>query len=212
MTTKDPNFIDFDSPLEITGNARPHWNQYEKMQFVTFRLNDSIAASMRNQLIMYIESFKRLHPEPWDPDTWILYRKDISSNTEHLLHAGYGKCYLRNSKVRDIIAEALQYGNMQDYYLYAYVIMPNHLHILLQPIGDLSLAFIIRRMKSFTAKKINVTLNRRGTLWQRSYFDRMPRNKDDFTHILDYIQHNPEQLPPQDYTLYFDHSLIGQIL
>ena len=61
----------------------------------------------------------------------------------------------------------LRHFDRDRYLLDAYVVMPNHVHALVEPIGQHSMADILRSWKSFTANAINRALDRRGTVWMR---------------------------------------------
>jgi len=77
------------------------------------------------------------------------------------------------------------------YVLDAYVIMPDHVHLLIRPLSDWQLSEILQGLKGFTARKINMELGRRGRFWQRENFDHMIRDEDDFLDKLRYIHDNP---------------------
>ena len=72
-----------------------------------------------------------------------------------------------------------------------WVVMPNHVHILLTPNNGYSLSEIIHSIKSYTAKEANSILSRRGEFWQADYFDRFIRNKKHFDSAKQYIEYNP---------------------
>src|ERR1700687_4369077 len=74
---------------------------------------------------------------------------------------------------RDLIAAELNHKHEQRYELYAYVIMNDHVHVLLRPLDDQPLEKIIHSWKSFTAHTMQRRHRRRGRLWQDEYFDRI---------------------------------------
>jgi putative transposase len=55
--------------------------------------------------------------------------------------------------------------------------MPNHVHIVIEMIGDHSLSKVVWSWKSFTAKQANAALQRSGVFWDVDYFDRYMRNE-----------------------------------
>lgn len=73
----------------------------------------------------------------------------------------------------------------------AFVVMPDHLHWLLQLTGDRSLSVCVNTMKSFAARAINKRSGRQGRLWQRGFFDRAIRRDEDLVTIARYIVANP---------------------
>ena len=72
-----------------------------------------------------------------------------------------------------------------------YVIMPNHIHLLISNLtgghGDppLRIYDVVGRFKSFTTHQYG------KTLWQRSFYDHVIRNRNDYNEIWEYIENNP---------------------
>lgn len=88
----DSPYLDKSKIIAIhDGSNLPHWNQPEKIQFVSFRLNDSLPQNKIIELRNLIYEFKKDHPEPWDVETKKLYRNIIGKEDERLLDAGYGR-------------------------------------------------------------------------------------------------------------------------
>jgi len=90
--------------------------------------------------------------------------------------------------------------------------MPNHVHALFVQNPEHPLEELIRSWKTFTARSINRLLERSGSLWQRSYFDRLVRNEKHFRNCVRYIRCNPERarLIAGEYILY-ESDLAGEI-
>ena len=72
-----------------------------------------------------------------------------------------------------------------------YVIMPNHVHLLVTPRLGFSLSNILQAWKGFTAKEINKRLGTKGTKWLDESFDHIVRNSHQLVHFQDYIRQNP---------------------
>ena len=83
----------------------------------------------------------------------------------------------------------------------AHVVMPNHVHLLLSPIGDDEVVKSIGSVKQFSANAINKRLGRRGNVWQRNVFDRLVRDIQGFEACVNYINQNPCNLRPDQYTI-----------
>jgi len=77
-----------------------------------------------------------------------------------------------------------------DFCIYAYVVMPNHLHLLLWP-DKLPLIRIMRDLKSRTGYAIAQSRKTSGSIWQPRYFDNIIRRVKYFWEKLDYIHENP---------------------
>jgi REP element-mobilizing transposase RayT len=86
---------------------------------------------------------------------------------------------------------AIRYFNNQRYELFAWTIMPNHVHVLLKLLGDFALSSIIHSWRSFTAREANRILVREGEFWQREYFDVVVKSERQLEFYLRYILNNP---------------------
>jgi putative transposase len=69
----------------------------------------------------------------------------------------------------------------------AWVIMPDHLHWLLDLIGEKSLTCIMKLLKGRSAQRINMYLMRKGVIWSRAYHDHALRREEDIKEIARYI-------------------------
>jgi len=79
---------------------------------------------------------------------------------------------------------------MGHYELHSWVIMPNHVHLLLTP--QVSVSKLLGSLKAVTAKRANRLLQRSGQpFWQDESFDRLVRNGEEFRRIQRYIENNP---------------------
>jgi putative transposase len=90
-----------------------------------------------------------------------------------------------------MVSEQLQVTDSQGLCsLHAYVVMPNHVHVLWTP--QVSLPELVRRVKGPSARSANALLARTGKpFWQEEYFDRLVRNDAEFAKIRRYIEWNP---------------------
>ncbi|MGX3021292.1 REP-associated tyrosine transposase [Ursidibacter sp. B-7004-1] len=76
-----------------------------------------------------------------------------------------------------------------------YVIMPNHLHFIWFNQDNVLLSDLVRKLKGITAKKYREMMNNQiyESLWQRSFYEHIIRNEEDFLRIWEYIENNPLQ-------------------
>jgi REP element-mobilizing transposase RayT len=170
-----------DSPLGWHSRGYlPHFDGGELAQFITFRLHDSLP---REVLIRWKEELK-LQPSPYAQS---VMRKRV----EVFLDQGHGECYLRSHDVGQMVQHALLFHDQVKYRLSAWVIMPNHVHLLCTPMHSHSLAEIMHSIKSFTSNEANRMLSRKGRFWQKEYFDRYIRNARQFVRTVNYIENNP---------------------
>ena len=199
-------FMERDKYINITGSTLPHWHQDNKVQFVTFRLADSLPQVKLAELSDFKEEWLRSHPEPWDQATQEEYDHIIRKKVDKWLDQGYGECILQSEDIRKIVVDALLFYHGKRYMLHHFVIMPNHVHLLITPIGDDTVMKSIGSVKQFTANAINKLLGRSGEVWQRNVFDRMVRDADNYEKYVQYINQNPRNLLPDCYTLGGDAS------
>lgn len=102
----------------------------------------------------------------------------------------YGSCLLADPVAAAIVENSLWFLNdTKAIRLHAYVIMPNHVHILAQFHTDLG--DVCRRLKTFTNHQINRELGHSGKFWQRDYFDQLVENETAFSAAKLYIEQNP---------------------
>ncbi|PYU03561.1 MAG: hypothetical protein DMG33_16465 [Acidobacteria bacterium] len=91
---------------------------------------------------------------------------------------------------RDLVLETLsELRGPDDFALFAYIIMPDHAHLLLWP-RSVSLVRILRDLKSKTGFGLAKSRHTRGPIWQHSYFDFICRRARDFGEKLNYIHRN----------------------
>lgn len=90
-----------------------------------------------------------------------------------------------------MVEDALLHFDGERYRLLAWVIMPNHVHVLAETLPVYRLGDIVHSWKSFTAKEANRILGRMGPLWQEEYFDRFIRDDDHLRETIRYIEQNP---------------------
>jgi putative DNA methylase len=143
---------------------------------ITFRLADALPVEKLAEL----EDDPRYRTEPQR-------RRRI----EAYLDAGYGSCHLSDPRVAQVVEGALQHFDGQRYRLLAWVVMPNHVHALIETFPDYAVSVVVHSWKSFTANVANRLLTRRGAFWQVECFDRAIRDADHLRTAIDYIEGNP---------------------
>lgn len=158
----------------------PHFDGGSIPQSITFRLVDSLPTV---QLRKWESELKALRFQEAETER----RRRI----EEYLDKGNGEVWLSQISIAKLVEQALLCFDGQRYCLHAWVIMPNHVHVLITPQPGNELSQILHSWKSFTAKKANGLLGRTGAFWQEEYFDRFVRNEKHFEDALKYIEFNP---------------------
>lgn len=152
----------------------PHIDGSELYQFITFRLFDSLPKSVL---------------EKWMKEGIAdsLMRKRI----ERYLDSGYGACWLKDPAIAKIVRDSIFYFAGERYKLISWVIMPNHVHLLLALRENEHLPEILHSIKSYSAQKANQSLGRKGQFWMHESFDRYIRDLRHYTAVIRYIENNP---------------------
>ena len=168
-----------------------HWDQEKKFFFVTFRLADSIPQEILRRLREKRDIWLTLHPKPWDCIVEAEYYKKFHFPLEKFLDAGFGSCILREARICRIVHDSLRHFDGQRYDLFCFVIMPNHVHVLLRTRQQFNLSEILFSWKSFSAHAINRVLRTCGRVWQAESWDRIIRSRAHFDRVFKYILDNP---------------------
>jgi REP element-mobilizing transposase RayT len=153
----------------------PHRDEPGLTQMVTFHMADSFPASLRSewQALVEIE----------DND---VRRKQLQA----YLDKGRGECPLRQPRLAELVEGALRFYHGKDYELRAWVVMPNHVHVLFAA-GKKSMGQIIGDWKEYTAREANKLLKRRGQFWAADYWDTFMRNSNHELQARNYAERNP---------------------
>jgi primosomal protein N' len=184
-------FFNKDTEVHKHSGWLPHWRQSQKMYFVTFRLNDSVAQDQLRAWSAEKQIWESYHPKPWNENTWAEYHERFTKQMEQWLDSAYGSCVLRQPEMGALVENALRHFDGTRYQLGEYVIMPNHVHVLVRPAEGQSLESILHSWKSFTAKQANIILKTSGVFWRDEYFDHLVRSSTQYEKFCVYIRENP---------------------
>jgi REP element-mobilizing transposase RayT len=154
-------------------------------QHVTFHLADSLPKAVLQRLEAELGQLpvnKRSAERRKRLDAW--------------MDAGHGSCLLGDPVIAAETQAALLSFHLQRYRLFAWVVMPNHVHVLFHPLDDWTVAKIVASWKKFTARKITDFLLQAGKeprtpIWHREYWDRYIRDEGHFAQAIEYILLNP---------------------
>lgn len=192
-----PDFLHPDRDIEKHGDDLPHWQQGEAMQFVTFRLGDALPASRIRQWKEQRANWLSTYPKPWDAATEGEYHRRFSMALEYWLDEGCGSCLLKGPNARQVLAESLMRFQNERVIHEAWVIMPNHVHLLFKPLVPIEK--LIQAWKAYSSLNIG-----KGPIWQRNYRDTLIRDQDHFIRVVRYIRNNPvkARLPDNQFSLW----------
>lgn len=161
----------------------PHLEQ-KPVQVITFRLADSVPKEVVGQ---------------WKHELEI--DRDVSQLDKRMIHlrklidqyedAGYGNCYLKDDNIAKLMEETLFYYDRKHYQLIRWCIMPNHVHVMIEPKESYTLSTILKEWKSYTSHGAKKILGITGTFWMKEYFDRYVRDMNHYKNAIAYIDANP---------------------
>lgn len=156
----------------------PHWHPDGVPIFLTWRLFGSLPPSLQSTARIgcatahFEQQFKQLDSALDKPRS--------------------GPLWLADPAIASSVNAAVHFGarNLNFYELHAFVIMPNHVHLLITP--RVPLPRITNGLKGVTARDANVILHRRGRhFWQDESFDHWVRSPAQLESIRTYIEYNP---------------------
>jgi type I restriction enzyme R subunit/putative DNA methylase len=150
----------------------PHWHPDHVPVFVTWRLWGSLPVSR-----------EKIQHSPGR--AFVARDRVLDRDTR-------GPQWIEDGRIAGHLAETLEAGDLERsfYRLCAWVIMPNHVHLLVLPKRPLPV--ITRWLKGSSARRANQLLARTGQpFWQDESFDHWVRSTREFDKIRRYIEHNP---------------------
>jgi REP element-mobilizing transposase RayT len=147
------------------------------------------------------DSWRKENPEPWNVAQKIDYKIRFGERIHEWLDAGYGSCLLKFSEVRAIAQECLLRFDGDRMKVHAAVIMPNHVHALIQPLKGHELSKLLKGIKGTSARLINKLLSRSGYVWMDESYDHIVRDREEYAWFCKYICENPVKagLWPEQY-------------
>ena len=158
----------------------PHRDKPGLLQMITYHLADSLPAELVEKFKMEIQCLQQKKQNTQ-------YRKKI----ENWIDAGCGSCILKNPQIAQLVYDNFTFYNGKRYDLISWVIMPNHIHVLIYAYEGVALSKIIQSWKGYTGKKINEILKISGRVWHREYWDRYIRDEKHYNSTIKYIEQNP---------------------
>jgi REP element-mobilizing transposase RayT len=181
----------------------PHVKREGAVYFVTMRLADSLPKEVLMKFLgEKAERLRRLdieraHQEKTGKtrpigDTEEAINRDYYRNVERYLDKGLGECVLNRLEIAAVVAGAIRFFDGQRYRLHAWVVMPNHAHVVFWPMPNQTVSQLVKSWKQYTATRANRILNRVGTtFWQPEPFDHWIRDDEEHARCCRYVLQNP---------------------
>jgi REP element-mobilizing transposase RayT len=153
----------------------PHRDEPGLIQFVTFRLADSFPTALRSE---------------WEHLFKIEDDREKRTELEAYLDKGRGRNWLGNRDVAEVVEENFLQFRGDRYEMRAWVVMPNHVHVLFR-VGSVSMSETVGAWKKHTGRLANRLLGKRGQFWAEDYFDVFMRDAEHERATVHYIEANP---------------------
>lgn len=191
--------------MAVTASYRgrlPHLTQSGVIYFVTFRLADSVPHEVSQRWNEEKITWLAANPPPWPPETEREYHRCFTMRLERWLDSGLGACVLKQPEIRAEIHSSLLHDDGKSYELGDFVIMPNHVHVLLKPLIAVPVSTLLGKAKGASARRINTQIGTHGALWMDESFDHIVRGMDSLKKFQRYIADNPVKagLPACEFT------------
>ncbi len=185
---------DLPNPLRSGVHTRgylPHVKREGASYYVTFRLANSLPQSVllefKREQAAKLRALKDTKPGSREE-----IDRDFQRQVERYLDRGVGECYLKQPEIAQMAAAALLHFHGKQYVLDDWVILPNHVHLILWPIPNHTLSEILKSRKRRIAREANLMLGRTGeTFWQHESYDHWIRSDEEKSRIRRYIRNNP---------------------
>ncbi len=170
----------------------PHFQPGLGSYFITFRLKNSLPQNVIEKLNANLKNNLEQIGNALQKDVDEIYIKYFEQFENELNCNRTGPFWLRDSRLAQIVMDAILYYDCKNYNLLSCCIMPNHVHLLFELIrDDIQIFKILQSIKRFTARKCNFILERSGAFWQDESFDHFVRNEEDLYRFIWYILENP---------------------
>lgn len=195
--------FDPDEEVRITEGRLPHWFQAGRLYFITFRTDDSLPIGVVKLWLRRRDDWllrQRIDPRAAD---WKVQFASLPARLRRQFHAifseeylkhldlGHGDCVLRRPEISKVVADGLLFFNEVRYELTGFVIMPNHVHVLVAMLGDTDVVKQCYSWKKNIALRINRLLSRTGRFWHEESFDHLVRREEQFDILREYVRCNP---------------------
>ena len=223
VSTGVATFRPFDPNGELKVYVRhlPHWRQPGATYFVTLRQNDSVPEKVAQEWLDTRGRWYRAHGinSQWqnsDPARFNAayasipkgIRDAFEKEQTRLLHVEldrcHGSCLFQREMPADQICKSLEYFHASRLWLGDYVVMPNHVHAIIQPKDDWDLEVLLGSIKKFTGRRIGAWLltqsqvthsvavaKCKSGIWQQESYDHIIRDVEKLGMFRKYIANNP---------------------
>jgi REP element-mobilizing transposase RayT len=167
----------------------PHWEVVNGRYFVTIHLAGAIPREGQDRIRLIAADLERMSTDP--EDGRLQQQRRIFAEMESWLDRSDAVRHLEHPAIAKMVIEAIEHCRGRVWDMLGYVVMPNHLHLFFELIGE-GLKHHLEQFKRWTgheaAKLIELP---DGQFWQDEWFDHWSRSPEEDAKIIKYIQQNP---------------------
>ena len=153
----------------------PHFDAPGVVQMISFHLGDALPQEHRRE---------------WESILQLKDERQRRTRLEEFYDQGYGACELAIPAVAQRMEEILLFDDDRRCRLLAWVIMPNHVHALVE-MWTTPMSKLVQSWKKLATNFVNAHFDRTGSWWQEDYHDRYIRDDAHFHKAVHYIERNP---------------------
>ena len=177
--------------IKKQGYYLPHWTAESAIYHVVFRLADSLPKEVLKSFEVERDDLLK------QPNLTSGERERLtylaSKRVEAYLDAGHGNCLMNRPQIADIVMDSILFFEGSRYVLHAWCVMPNHVHLVIEPVTEHQLSSILHSIKSFTSHRINKLTSMSGIVWQKESYDHLIRSELALERALNYVSNNPTE-------------------
>ncbi len=203
VSIREFQFFDPEGEVTVTEGHLPHWTQSGATYFITYRTCDSISKVAMHRILRMRDEWLAHHGINASRPQWhrqlvklsnqqqATFRRMFGIEFENELDQLSGECLLGKNGISQIVADSLHHFNGERYCLGSFVIMPNHVHLLVCVFPEFNMLDQCYGWKHFQSHEINRALSRSGHFFQSESFDHLVRDDEHFWKFRRYISDNP---------------------
>ena len=181
----------FNASLTTSGHSLPCLQQPGKFYNICFRLADSQPQHVLETMQLELQAWQDTHRNEKYPA--LAKQRVRFASFEKCLHQNYGNCILANRNIQQIVSEIILRHNEKECQVGAFVIMSNHIHLLIKMLGYAVMKDLLQCIKRETTIAIRHLLDLNcGEIWMRGSFSRIVRSPRELEKTLQYIKNNPK--------------------
>lgn len=179
----------------VPGERIVHWELAGAIYHISLHLADSVPVDQLaawKEERMRFDILRQKRGGELSPEEVLGMRQVFDERIERYLTSGFGCCALREPLVADAVASVLEHDNGERYDLREWTIMPNHIHVVVAPKKGYPMKGLVDQWKRVSAHAVTRFSAMKAPVWQRDFYSRIIRTREEYGRQMAYVWHNPE--------------------